>query len=57
MRRIAWVFAARIGDKYQIGLTRPTMFQTTAAAGNDIVAHTLSDMCFILEDFLDETKW
>ena len=24
MRRLAWTFAARIGDKYQIRLTRPT---------------------------------
>ena len=23
MRRLAWTFAARIGDKYQIRLTRP----------------------------------
>ena len=25
MRRLAWTFAARIGDKYQIRLTRPIM--------------------------------
>ena len=25
MRRIAWTFAARIGDKYQIRLTRPNL--------------------------------
>ena len=25
MRRLAWTFAARIGDKYQIGLTRPIL--------------------------------
>ena len=26
MRRLAWTFAARIGDKYQIGFTRSTFF-------------------------------
>ena len=26
MRRLAWTFAARIGDKYQIHLTRPKLF-------------------------------
>ena len=26
MRRLAWTFAARIGDKYQIRLTRPILF-------------------------------
>ena len=26
MRRLAWTFAARIGDKYQIRLTRPIYF-------------------------------
>ena len=28
MRRLAWTFAARIGDKYQIRLTRPKYFQS-----------------------------
>ena len=28
MRRLAWTFAARIGDKYQISLTRPRWQQT-----------------------------
>ena len=27
MRRLTWTFAARIGDKYQIRLTKPTLFQ------------------------------
>ena len=27
MRRLAWTFAARIGDKYQIRLTRPNWFR------------------------------
>ena len=27
MRRLAWTFAARIGDKYQIRLTRPTPYR------------------------------
>ena len=26
MRRLAWTFAARIGDKYQIRLTRPNLY-------------------------------
>ena len=29
MRRLAWTFAARIGDKYQIRLTRSVLFRTT----------------------------
>ena len=29
MRRLAWTFAARIGDKYQIRLTRPISFLST----------------------------
>ena len=28
MRRLAWTFAARIGDKYQIRLTRPIKYPT-----------------------------
>ena len=28
MRRLAWTFAARIGDKYQIRLARPNWFNT-----------------------------
>ena len=28
MRRLAWTFAARIGDKYQIRLTRPNILKT-----------------------------
>ena len=30
MRRIAWTFAARIGDKYQIRLTRPKPYSLPA---------------------------
>ena len=30
MRRLAWTFAARIGDKYQIRLTRSILFWTDA---------------------------
>ena len=27
MRRLAWTFAARIGDKYQVRLTRPKWYR------------------------------
>ena len=30
MRRLAWTFAARIGDKYQIRLTRPILYCTSS---------------------------
>ena len=32
MRRLAWTFAARIGDKYQIRLARPICFKTVIAS-------------------------
>ena len=31
MRRLAWTFAARIGDKYQIRLTRPKCLHATSS--------------------------
>ena len=40
MRRLAWTFAARIGDKYQIRLTRPMSFSVKT-----IVELTLISRC------------
>ena len=34
MRRLAWTFAARIGDKYQIRLTRSICFLVNSSAGD-----------------------
>ena len=34
MRRLAWTFAARIGDKYQIRLARPSYWNLSRGAGN-----------------------
>ena len=34
LRRLAWTFAARIGDKYQIRLTRPGVIPGTGRGGN-----------------------
>ena len=35
MRRLTWTFAARIGDKYQIRLTRPICFEVFTALSTD----------------------
>ena len=45
MRRLAWTFAARIGDKYQIRLTRPN-YQSIFQDGCMTIVHL---NCFLLQ--------
>ena len=37
MRRLAWTFSARIGDKYQIRLTRPIWHHSNVTSANHLV--------------------
>ena len=45
MRRLAWTFAARIGDKYQIRLTRPNCPIVIFT----VMRHTFQTKCMIMK--------
>ena len=53
MRRLAWTFAARIGDKYQIRLTRPNYFFSHLGPNNNLywgqanTKHILRHKCWL----------
>ena len=44
MRRLAWTFAARIGDKYQIRLTRPILCMYVMRMGCICLTHLLNGL-------------
>ena len=45
MRRLAWTFAARIGDKYQIRLTRPILLHLFVSTTHTISMHACWRLC------------
>ena len=56
MRRLAWTFAARKGDKYQIGLTRPNLRNRLTLAVNCwVIIHCLDVSC--KGDQITNAKW
>ena len=56
MRRLAWTFAARKGDKYQIGLTRPNLRNRLTVAVNCwVIIHCLDVSCN--GDQITSAKW
>ena len=54
MRRLAWTFAARIGDKYQIRLTRPNL-SFLHAQGFDLCSF-LNEMCVSIKETLPQIR-
>ena len=53
MRRLAWTFAARIGDKYQIGLTR-SIYKFRLLEILKFFSNTFSLAQYVGENFLNE---